>query len=1485
MGKKKGNKKGAAGDYWDEEFEADQEAIAAGEPLAAPAPAADDAAADNDKDGDVNGNSKKKAANNNNNKKKGKGKAAAADNDDGQEQDAPEQPASKSASKAKKSAGKQPQQPAKEQEPASPEPAAPEPAGDAPKAGGKKKRGAPIAALQQLLAAQRAAEEEQRRLEEEERKREEEEERRLEAERLAKEEAKRIKKEKEKAKKEQLRKEGKLLTKAQKEALAKAEKRREMLLQQGFVVEGLQSGEGAEGEEPQKKKKVVYDNKRKKRPQQQNQEQQQQQQQQQQQGEPSSPTAPAKAPKEESWEDEAKPEEPEAKESWEDESEEDAAPKPAAAAASASAKKDSWEDESEDDSEEEREPSKPAAKPAAKSSATSQNGTASNGKSTAQQQSKAQPSKKAPAKGKQQAAQSSASESGSSDDDDDSEDESEDEELSARKRDEIKRKEEATARRQERHRQALAARSKDDLRSPICCILGHVDTGKCWGRDTPITMYNGSMRMVQDIKEGDLVMGDDNTPRLVQPGSVIQGNGTLYRVNPTADSGADSFVCNGDHILVLAVLHKPQVQVHGMSSFAATLVALDTETKRPKHVTLGPFTSQEQAEAACRAEEPLVWQCTVLEWLDFAQQSPELAQMCAMYKPADGVEFPASAGQQLADAIKTAFGFTPTVQQELNTMWLLGLWLADSAATEQSIRQGGPAPGSPGSHYAVFDALHHWATTMHTTCQQVRMDDSAAGNATYAFNFGQPLRRLLQLLGMLDQRCVPSAAMSSSRQHRQALLGGFVDGNGTVQQNGAAWELATQHEQVAVQMRQLARSLGLRVGAIDKQLAAVDQCTEQKYPGYGVRVSGEHMQATNGWINLTEKHAAVRAADAWQALCDNAWTFAIQEIGLGDYFGFTLDGNSRLLLGDFTVSHNTKLLDKIRQTNVQGGEAGGITQQIGATYFPGDAIKKKTELLRKDQPLDIKVPGLLIIDTPGHESFTNLRSRGSSLCNIAILVVDIMHGLEPQTLESLNLLRQRKTPFIVALNKIDRLFGWKAHANEPFQHSLAKQPDATRKEFQSRLEQTMLAFAEQGLNSVPYYENKNFAKYVSLVPTSAITGEGIPDLLYLLVQLTQTRMTEKLMYVGEMEATVLEVKVVEGLGTTIDVILSNGVLREGDRIVVCGLDGPIATNIRALLTPQPMRELRVKSAYVHHKEIKAAMGIKIAANGLERAVAGARMLVVTADDDEEELKDEVSGDMDDLRSFLDKSGKGVYVQASTLGSLEALLQFLKDSKIPVAAINIGPVHKRDVMGAGVMLERAKEYAVMLCFDVKVDKDAQDMAEEMGVKIFTAEIIYHLFDAFTAYHNDMLEQKRKDAAPVAVFPCALRIIPGAIFNKRDPIILGVDVVEGSLRIGTPLCVVNSDNEMVPLGKVTSIEMNHKPLEIVKRGQAGGGVAIKIECPTYEAPKMIGRHFMENDEIVSKISRQSIDVLKENFRAEVSNEEWALVVRLKKKLNIV
>ncbi|BBN08146.1 translation initiation factor 5B [Marchantia polymorpha subsp. ruderalis] len=577
----------------------------------------------------------------------------------------------------------------------------------------------------------------------------------------------------------------------------------------------------------------------------------------------------------------------------------------------------------------------------------------------------------------------------------------------------------------------------------------------------------------------------------------------------------------------------------------------------------------------------------------------------------------------------------------------------------------------------------------------------------------------------------------------------------------------------------------------------------------------------------------------------------------------------------------TKLLDCIRRTNVQEGEAGGITQQIGATYFPMANIRERTKELKA--VAEMRVPGLLVIDTPGHESFTNLRARGSSLCDIAILVIDIMHGLEPQTIESLKLLQMRKTPFIVALNKVDRLYDWKSTTNAPIRNSMKNQSKHVIQEFETRTNQIITQLKEQGMNSELYYKNKEIRKVVSIVPTSAISGEGVPDLLMLLVQLTQKMMEEKLMYVAEVQCTVLEVKVIEGLGTTIDVVLVNGVLHEGDQIVVCGMQGPIVTSIRALLTPHPMKELRVKGSYEKHKELKAAQGIKITGQGLEHAIAGTQLYVVGPEDELEDIKEEAMQDMKNVMSRVDKTGEGVCVQASTLGSLEALLEFLKSPavKIPVSGINIGPVHKRDVMRASVMLERKrKEYATILAFDVKVTQEAKELADEVGVKIFTADIIYHLFDQFTNYINTVKEEKRKETAEEAVFPCVLKLMPGCIFNKKDPIIVGVDVVEGIAKVGTPLCIPS--REFIEIGRIASMEVNHKVVDTAKKGNT---VAMKIVgTNAEETQKMYGRHFDMEDEFVSSITRKSIDLLKENYRDDLTMEDWRLLVKLKKLFEI-
>jgi len=385
------------------------------------------------------------------------------------------------------------------------------------------------------------------------------------------------------------------------------------------------------------------------------------------------------------------------------------------------------------------------------------------------------------------------------------------------------------------------------------------------------------------------------------------------------------------------------------------------------------------------------------------------------------------------------------------------------------------------------------------------------------------------------------------------------------------------------------------------------------------------------------------------------------------------------------------------------------------------------------------------------------------------------------------------------------------------------------------------------------------------------------------------------MWCPEVQCTVLEVKVIEGLGATADVILANGTLKRGDRIVMCGFSGPVVTRVRELLTPRPLREIRVKADYLHHEKVDGAMGIKICANNLEGVVAGSSCMVPCADVpyDLEALREDVMGDLNKLAKAASEvnGGMGVYAIASTLGSLEALLEFLKTSKIPVSAVNIGPIHKKDVIKASIMHEYKHEYATILAFDVPLTKEGADVAKELNVKVFTAEIIYHLFDKFTAYMADVRKKQQEEAALTAVFPMVSEISsPEHVWCRGgggDPILVGMKIKEGTLKKGTPICVERRGQRdpstglqaYLDIGRVIGIEINRKPVEVAKAGQSA---SVKIDAVN---GVLFGRQFDHTYDLYSRVTRKSIDALKEFFKEELSKEDLMLLVKLKKQFGVI
>ena len=577
----------------------------------------------------------------------------------------------------------------------------------------------------------------------------------------------------------------------------------------------------------------------------------------------------------------------------------------------------------------------------------------------------------------------------------------------------------------------------------------------------------------------------------------------------------------------------------------------------------------------------------------------------------------------------------------------------------------------------------------------------------------------------------------------------------------------------------------------------------------------------------------------------------------------------------------TKILDYIRKTNIQDKEVGGITQQIGASYFPIKNIRDKTKDIEGRLDIDYNIPGILMIDTPGHESFSNLRHRGSSLCDIAILIVDIVHGLEKQTLESIKILKEKKIPFVIALNKIDRIYDWNPIKDAPIDQTIKQQKKHCIEELESRVTGIKNELAAQELNTQVYMKNKQLKQVYSLVPVSAITGEGIPDLLALMVFLTQKWMTKKLKISEELECSVMEVKTEEGLGTTLDVILSDGILNEGDKITIASLNGPIVTTIRSILTPKPMKELRVKNEYINHKSIKASMGLKIVANDLEHVVAGSSIIRINKNDTDSIIEQKKELVMQDVNQILDTKNfkeEGVYVKASTLGSLEAFLTLLKEEKIPVSGAGIGPIYKKDLMKASrALVNNKKEYSVILAFNMKVSSEMELIAKTDGVNIIKGEIVYNIVDKFKKFNQDIKESNKESNKGTAIFPCVLQMLGKKfVFNRKNPFVFGVSVNAGKLRLGTPIIVPDSK---VVLGIVTSIEKEHKKIDTA---EAGSEVCIKVESS--DNSFTMDRQFSNESKLMSNINRESINCLKEHYKDEMSRDDWMLVIEMKKVLNI-
>jgi len=557
-------------------------------------------------------------------------------------------------------------------------------------------------------------------------------------------------------------------------------------------------------------------------------------------------------------------------------------------------------------------------------------------------------------------------------------------------------------------------------------------------------------------------------------------------------------------------------------------------------------------------------------------------------------------------------------------------------------------------------------------------------------------------------------------------------------------------------------------------------------------------------------------------------------------------------------SGKTSLLDKIRKSTVQAREAGGITQHIGASFFPVETLRQLSRPLIKQLKGRIKIPGLLIIDTPGHEAFVNLRKRGGAVADIAVLVIDILRGFEAQTYECIDILKARKTPFLVAANKLDRIPGWVSKPDQSFLASYQSQDVYVRQDVDEHLYTIIGTFSSLGFQTNRFDKITDFTKTVAIVPTSAKTGEGIPELITVLIGLTQQYLRDQLQVTkGPGRGTVLEVKEEPGLGVTVNAIIYDGILQKGDTIVVGGKDKPISTKVRAVLLPKPLDEIRdPRDKFSSVDSVSAASGVKVAAPDLEGAVAGAPLYVVPPAKSTDDYVKMVSEEVEKLRIVTDVDG--IVLKTDALGSLEAIAEILKRENVPIRLADVGDVSKRDITEAAVVKEHEPLYGAVLAFNVKILPDAQEEAKNRGVQVFQHNIIYHLIDNFTQWMRSEQEARLLKEFEKFIRPGKIKILPGYVFRTAKPAIFGVEVLTGTIKPKYPM--VNAEGQ--DLGEIMQVQEKGKAIPEAK---AGMQVAVSMEKPT------VGRHINEGDTIYVKVPEPHAKAMLKKFQTRLSPEE--------------
>ena len=571
------------------------------------------------------------------------------------------------------------------------------------------------------------------------------------------------------------------------------------------------------------------------------------------------------------------------------------------------------------------------------------------------------------------------------------------------------------------------------------------------------------------------------------------------------------------------------------------------------------------------------------------------------------------------------------------------------------------------------------------------------------------------------------------------------------------------------------------------------------------------------------------------------------------------------------VDHGkTSLLDHVRslgeqsRSSVMDREAGGITQHIGATEVPSEVLNELCAPLLGGKTFDS--PGLLFIDTPGHHSFSSLRSRGGSLADIAILMVDIMEGCRPQTKESLRILKQSKTPFVVAGNKVDRIHGWDAEEGRSMAISMRGQSKESLGLFDQRYWELVGQFAEEGFNLERYEKIKDFTKEIAMVPISAREGEGIQDLLAVVIGLAERYLSDQLTDVdGSGEATVLEMKEERGLGKTLDLILHRGSIRKGDEIVLVSDRGGISTHVKGLFSPRGMSEMRdAGDRWDNTEAAYAAAGVKISAPSLDGVLVGTTLRVVNSD---EERSAAIASADEEANLSIELDEEGVCIKSDTVGGLEALAKELREVGVPIREASIGKVSRRDVRSAEASSDPL--HRIIMAFSTEILEEAEDeiSSSEAGVKHIGSDIIYRILEEREEWVETRKNELEEESREIVVYPGRIMLLPDHTFRVSKPAVVGVRVLAGRVHIGQGLL---KDGNRV--GRIKSIRSGQESL---KEARQGAEVAISVDGVT------VGRQIEEGDILLVDIPESHARKLRKLEMTPVEEEVYEELLSIHRK----